>query len=589
MAFIRRDDATEWLRDYLGVNVTHAAIDALAALYILPQFSADHDERLFLSTDLERLGNIAAALSLPNAIEYGLPSLFDPGLPKSLRLSETTKLELPKTQEKYTALLSAATRHLMEFVSSRMSPSGSDLFRVPYAGESSICTSDAAVADFAAQQIADVSRSSAVRSSQFASSAFYMGSKRTLSGFLVAGVRDHLTSTATILDVMCGSGAAAAGFARTWDTFASDAQEFSQVLAVVQGGGYSASRADRALSLILPRAREHSVQLRDRVNEYIRWEDRVFHGDIGGGALDEYRALIDAFPTYPASTSNSSWDPSMEVSRRKLDVELEPWCLFTAYFANVYFGIRQCIEIDSLRFAISTLEGSEDRTWALGALLAALSSLGTTYGGHFAQPSIRNSSDITSSNIGKIIELRASSVFHEFSIRLESLAKESEHCARSIRTVRGPWQSALDEIAALPDVGEVLVYLDAPYKREEYSRYYHVLETLVQYNYPRSMGVGRVPDKRAGERFSSEFFSRTQRKIEDTFVHLIAAVMAKGWKCAWSYSDNGNANVVRVCERLVQEHKCRVVSYATPYEHNAMGGSFSKTVVEYLLVFELTK
>jgi adenine-specific DNA-methyltransferase len=586
MAFVRCEDAVGWLRDRVGIRTSQAAVDALAALHLLPQFSANEGQDVFLANDLGRVGQALVTLSLANSVEYWSPTLFERGLPKALRFSDSTTLELPPKREQCTVSFPAAARHLIEFVSARTGNAASELVRLPYAGESFVSTTDSAVAAFVTRQIADITRSSAVRSSQFASSAFYMGSKRLLSGFLVAGVRDHVSSGAAILDVMCGSGAAAAGFARNWDTLASDAQQFSQILAVVQGGGYSALQADHALALILPRAREHSLKLRQRVEEFVRWEDRVFHGDTGGGALDEYRALIDAFPTYPDGDPNSDWNPSAEVARRRVELGLEPLCLFTAYFANVFFGIRQCIEIDSLRFAISTLDSSEDRTWALGALLAAVSSLGTTYGGHFAQPFIRKADDVTPANIGRIVELRASSIFHEFSIRLESLAKESEHCSRRIQTVPGPWQNALDRIAALPQKREVLIYLDAPYKREEYSRYYHVLETLVQYNYPSSIGVGRVPDKSPGERFSSEFFSRTQAKIEDTFVQIIAAVVKKGWKCAWSYSDNGNADVVRVCERVTQEHKCTVVSYATPYEHNAIGGPFAKTVVEYLFVFE---
>lgn len=585
MSFVTLENAAKWLREKGARDVSPRAVEALVSIHILPQFALN-DEPHLLTHDLIRLQPALETLSIGDSIKYGAGTLFDAGSPTQLRIGASTLLHLPPALDDCTLAFPAAARHLLEAAAPGVSDIRGERFRAPYLGKSEVDTHDPTIASLVVAQIDAVNRSSRVRSSQFASSASYMGSKRSLSGFLVAAIQKHLSTKGMVVDLMCGSGAAAAAFARNWDTIASDAQHFSKILAAVQGGGYSAARADRVLGTVLPLAREHSLQLRELVGDFLRWEDRVFHGDIGGGAFQEYRNFTEAFPTYPRGAAQGKWDPLSEVAARKSDYRREPFCLFTAYFANTYFGLRQCIEIDSLRFAISMLESPEDQTWTLGALIATVSCLGTTYGGHFAQPRIRDSADITQLNIGRIVEQRAASILHEFSIRFESLAKESELSERLIDIVPGPWQHALSCIAERQPAKDLLVYLDAPYKREEYSRYYHVLETLVQYNYPSADSMGRVPDKATGERFNSEFFSRSREKIEDTLCEIISRVLDSKWKCAWSYSDNGDARVSTICERLLEKVECNVASYSVPYGHNALGGPSSKEVTEYLIVFE---
>ena len=48
------------------------------------------------------------------------------------------------------------------------------------------------------------------------------------------------------------------------------------------GKAYSIARADNLIATLLPRAREHSLQLRKRLEDFVSWEDRVFHGDTAG-------------------------------------------------------------------------------------------------------------------------------------------------------------------------------------------------------------------------------------------------------------------------------------------------------------------
>lgn len=49
------------------------------------------------------------------------------------------------------------------------------------------------------------------------------------------------------------------------------------------------------------------------------------------------------------------------------------YMLFSLYYLNGYFSLKQCIEIDSIRFAISKMEDEEEREFSLLLLLHAVS------------------------------------------------------------------------------------------------------------------------------------------------------------------------------------------------------------------------
>ena len=385
---------------------------------------------------------------------------------------------------------------------------------------------------------------------------------------------------------MCGSGAASGAFSRLWRTVASDAQEFCRILATVQGAGYRQTDATATIERVVRLAQEHARALPGPLADALTEEAAIFHSDLNQDTLRRYKEFLERWPTYPGGgMSRSEWDPVREVQRRQRDPRIAPYCLFTAYYSNVYVGLRQAVEIDGLRYAVDQLEGAQDRIWALGALIASVSALGSTFGGHFAQPPIRRPADLEMRSLGRLIEGRAASITHEFCARCLSLASESERATYPVETVSGPWEVALHSVQEIvPPRQEVTVYVDAPYTREEYSRYYHLLETLVKYRYPDSVGIGRVPSKLGGDRFKSEFFTRSADRLAEALCSVIVSVLKRGWTCAWSYSDGGGVGIPRVLEEVGRRTPCDVRSYAAPYQHKALGARSAKSVTEYLVV-----
>ena len=597
------NEAVQYAKTQIDSHIDSDLLSQLERCGLLPSFLCP--EKKYLQGDIDSLKPLLVALARGDATTYGEQGFFAEGLPAHVHLGNGTWLPLGDAlaaqDEPY---LCPALRHLAQIASQNCNSKReiAPRIRVPWLSGTSILTSQQAVAEVAGIQVhrnAIVSESGVA---DFARTAYYMGTKRDLGPFLVEALASVLPKNGVVLDLMCGSGAASGAFCRVWPTYVSDAQIFCQHLALVQGGGFEVSRAQRCLLQILETARQHELELRKPIELLLRREAEFCHSDLTTELIHQFKEYVASIPSISTGGNIGSWFPTYEVDARRHNKAKRPYCLFTAYFAGLYCGLRQAIEIDSLRFAVEHL-AEEDRRWALGALVIAVSVQASTYAAHFAQPQPYLSRlvgypspsplrrrhgdmlELTMPQLQKTLERWAGSIYREFSVRLESLARQSQTIEHPVHVIPGPWSLALDEFERQASASPIVAYLDAPYTRDEYSRYYHVLETLVRYDYPSATGIGRVPSKEHGERFASEFFTKTQRIMEHGLVQVICAVLEKGWTCAWSYSDAGQACISTVMEAVINKTACRVTSFAAPHRYTSQGGHPAKKVTEYLIVF----
>lgn len=572
--------ARQLVEKHFGLYVAPELWNELLHPFIIPTYSS-HNEKMVLTEDVLSLMAVLHHLIADNHSD----DLFA-GVQRRRLTSPRLQIDIGSDASQLPPAFYAACNNLLRVESSA---AGCERHQAvvnnSYIGLSRITASDPAILARIDEQLARFKAVHTSAASQFANSAYYMGSKKVLAPFIVEAVSAITSPESSVLDLMCGSGASAGAFSRIWPTYASDAQAFCRNLALVQGGGYCRGRAQEALKTIEQHAQENVELLQRKLGDFVQEEEQLFHEEFDSTTVERYRHFCEKLPLYPSDSNLKAWGPNAEVQKRKLNPKLMPYCLCTAYFANVYFGLRQSIEIDSIRFAIDQLDNELDQRWATGALLTTLSAVALTYAGHFAQPVIRSVDDISISNVGRILETRAISVLHEFGVRLTCLSEESERARHPVRIVDGPWKRALNALRTMQN-GDLTVYVDAPYKREEYSRYYHVLETLALYKYPASIGVARMPEKSSGERFRSEFFTRSKVGIVSALSEVITTVMKYSWRCAWSYSDSGAIDPLDVVDQVTTRVGSSVRSFATPYFHKPQGGKRRKRVTEYVLLFD---
>jgi adenine-specific DNA-methyltransferase len=241
----------------------------------------------------------------------------------------------------------------------------------------------------------------------------------------------------------------------------------------------------------------------------------------------------------------------------------DPYCLFSRYFASTYFSIKQAAEIDSLRCAIDRA-AEERRDIYLFALLHALSFCAAAPG-HFAQFIIPRDEDNTL-YVGRI---RQRSVIQYFNKALIEFTKPRCVDRRGNRVFRSEATEFVRELADGRRRSRLVIYADPPYSRAQYSRYYHVLETLVLYDYPAATGKGRYRH----ERFETDF-SRKARVV-NAMNEFVEAAAQTGASLYLSYPKNGlvyqaGGDILSI---LKQHYRKATIAASVGLNHSTMGAA----------------
>lgn len=216
--------------------------------------------------------------------------------------------------------------------------------------------------------------------------------------------------------------------------------------------------------------------------------------------------------------------------------DVAPYRLVTLSFAWGYFGLRQSIAIDSIRYAIDRARQTgalspSKADWALVALLQA-ASCASASPGHFAQY-LRPTSD---EGFVRILRQRRRNIWTQFLTELRTLKPYGNRdWRRSNRVLKSDALSLWDKLDDVAPEGAI-IYADPPYSKDHYSRYYHVLETLTLYDYPSLEGKGRYrPD-----RFVTPFSLKS--RVTEAMSEFCAAVNERGFTLVLSYPSNGLLN-----------------------------------------------
>jgi adenine-specific DNA-methyltransferase len=141
------------------------------------------------------------------------------------------------------------------------------------------------------------------------------------------------------------------------------------------------------------------------------------------------------------------------------------------------------------------------------------------------------------------------------------------------RPVTAPHQStALDFKDCLERFEGGTVYADPPYCFVHYSRFYHALETLVLYDFPKlQIQRGKVVKGRyREERHQSPFCIQSQ--VCGAFENLFEGVKSSGSALALSYSSTGMISLdelLAIGEKVLPNRKIEVLTI--DHEHMTMG------------------
>lgn len=248
--------------------------------------------------------------------------------------------------------------------------------------------------------------------------------------------------------------------------------------------------------------------------------------------------------------------------------------LFSLYYLNGYFSLFQCNVIDSVRYAIDKIDKEEKKQYLLFLLLHAISEVTCSVGKQFAQPLKLKDKNL------KIKELSAKRCIRDWKLdiieKMESMHKKFSKEIKIGLYMNEVYNLEIDSLLSiLKEQKGLIYYLDPPYTIEHYSRFYHVLEVLVDYNYPKLekkfikgkeyLLNGRYPINR----FQSPLSIIS--KAKEQFERIFKTISESEAKLVLSYSDAENEGRSRVVTRndlikLLEKYFKKVEIYEI--EHN---------------------
>jgi adenine-specific DNA-methyltransferase len=245
-----------------------------------------------------------------------------------------------------------------------------------------------------------------------------------------------------------------------------------------------------------------------------------------------------------------------------------PFRLFATTYAGGFIGLRQAIEIDSIRYAIDELAAtgnidSEQHRWLIIALCYSLFRISNSTG-HFAQYLTPKSN-----NGYRFILKRRRSTWGIWRSSVNSLTPLGKAEWRMTnKAYCGEATSLLQELGECHEKPAV-IYADPPYTGDQYSRYYHLLETMILYDYPDISSKGQY----RSDRYSSRFSIKT--KVETAFAELVAAAAKLDSTIVISYPEKGLLHEPRhfLCQLLASHYRKSGVVAEIGHQHSSLGGS----------------
>jgi adenine-specific DNA-methyltransferase len=137
--------------------------------------------------------------------------------------------------------------------------------------------------------------------------------------------------------------------------------------------------------------------------------------------------------------------------------------------------------------------------------------------------------------------------------------------------------TSLDYRACLEQFKGGTVYADPPYAFVHYSRFYHAIETLVLYDYPKIQVKGGevVKGRYREDRHQSPFCIRSM--VKDAFREMFRGVNQSQSNLVLSYSNTGMISLNELGELAEMEFPGRSIEVlSTDYKHMTLGRQFDR-------------
>lgn len=360
-----------------------------------------------------------------------------------------------------------------------------------------------------------------------------MGSKSKIMGFVLDGI-NKVRDDRPICDLFAGSGSLAGAIGQQTAVISNDIQAYSGLLADTYNMAYresSTPRSDHLLELAREIVLRRKAKLVIDYNSDMSFEEFNLHEE-------NQRSLITEGFDYQ-------------------------WHLFAKNYSGTWWSYEQCLWIDALREVADSYKESSVYPVIMSSLMFAMAyaSQGT---GHYAQ--YRDAK--TTSSFRDILIYRKRSIGQYFQRKYNEVLEYIP----SDKVVLPHRSTSLDFKDCLEQFEGGTVYADPPYCFVHYSRFYHALETLVLYDFPKlQIQGGKVVKGRYREERHQSPFS-IQSQVRGAFESLFLGIKHNQSSLVLSYSSTGMITLdemIAIAKRTLPGRKIEILT--TDHEHMTMG------------------
>jgi adenine-specific DNA-methyltransferase len=396
----------------------------------------------------------------------------------------------------------------------------------------------------------------------------YLGNKRKLNTVIKAEINNFLPKGGSVIDLFAGSSSVGYYLLPNYRILANDVEKYAYCIAKALIEDCQTVLDSKTISQLIKSHFDRNLEeLKLVFNNDILLEKRF--SKTCGAPSEAYKQFCQKTPFI------QNWQNFKLSSQKKKLFKIStnshqqfPYALFSTYFMNSYFGVVQSIAIDSLRYAIDQIAGPYQDSqnpvlfYKLITALVYTLSYSVSSPGHFAQASSPNNPEVAK----RLLNERKKDVLEVFLHYVDILYKEP----RSNKFKNYVYNMDAFEFVEHLKVGKFInpnktvIYVDPPYTADHYSRYYHVLNTLLLYDYPACIGKGRY----RGDRYASPLSIKSV--APQTLSALMSNLRQLNLPVILSYTSTGILSVTETLKICKQSFKnVKVSRYA--YNHSTQG------------------
>ena len=317
----------------------------------------------------------------------------------------------------------------------------------------------------------------------------YLGSKLRALDCIIEAVDELLPGGGTVWDPFAGSTVVSQALAAAnFRVVAGDALSSCAVFATAMlgVGRREQDSPDRLLAMAAEIVTKVRVALEGSPESVLwkTWLDR----EAAALADGDGRRLLDVHAELPQRwRGNNAHEPLgsylVAVGESAHNGDGQPSGFLSTAYAGSYFGLKQSLELEYVRSTLNSIFGREvvEDSWLHAALLTALchaaSAAVFSPGKHFAQPHrIRDGKNLEF-HAKRALADRSVDVLEEFVTAAREIGARARRPDEGHRAAKMLVEGVSEQ--DLREWGVQLVYADPPYTAQQYSRFYHLLDTIV--------------------------------------------------------------------------------------------------------------